>query len=332
MDKKVRKAVFLFTLGVFASSGPALAIDDADANASPWGERNAGHFLSLLEPNARTGVRPQVISQQGDLSVVTTGSVTTITGVMGVRSGTQVPDIDVFQFYAEPGSMVTIQVGPPAGATATRLGFSSILAVFSPKEDGYQNRRESMATPEGGDPVLEKVDLNIQGMWSVVLSPHEMTFGNGGVLDNTSKFNKQNGAYQLVITAVAPPVEVKHIVIAVKPGSGERAPINTNARGVIPVALLSGEGFNPQAVDVASLKFGATGEEINSLRSCSKDLVDLNSDGVSDLVCHFENQKTNFTAESTEGILKGKFTNANGQEQPIVGTGALKVRAPKLAN
>lgn len=94
------------------------------------------------------------------------------------------------------------------------------------------------------------------------------------------------------------------VAIDIKPGS-EVNPINTVGRGTIPVAILGTPDFDaPNVVDVASLRFGHSGDEL-SLAFCSPGAADVNADGRPDLVCHFQVQLTGFQEGDTEGILKG---------------------------
>jgi len=80
--------------------------------------------------------------------------------------------------------------------------------------------------------------------------------------------------------------------------------INPKSRGVIPVAILSQEGFDPADLVIESLKFGATGEE-DSLVSCQMLHKDLNGDGVNDLLCFFSMRKAGFDPSSESAILTG---------------------------
>ena len=74
------------------------------------------------------------------------------------------------------------------------------------------------------------------------------------------------------------------------------------------MALLSDRGFDPFAIDVASLRFGRTGKEASLVR-CSQHGHHVKAiatrDGKRDRVCHFDNRKTGFTRMDTIGILKG---------------------------
>src|SRR5688572_12833617 len=297
-------------LGAVALSGTALAIDEVEPNQGPLSTA-----LTVT----------QVLSAPGDLSIVTEGA--TVSGVIGVLSGTARPDVDVFTFFAEKDRMVTIHIEGPTGG---QVNFDGILTLFSPQEDGRRNRAESFASTSS-DPIIEKFKMDRTGSWSVALSPFAMTFTDGGALEAGSSFLRTNGAYKLVITPVAPAIVVKNIEIAVKPGSAGRAPINPKAQGNIPVALLSSDDFDALTVDVSSLTFGAKGDEA-SLRNCGKQGVDVNRDGKPDLLCHFDNQATGFKPGDAEGFLNGKMTDATGNSKPIIGRGVLKALPAKRGN
>lgn len=116
--------------------------------------------------------------------------------------------------------------------------------------------------------------------------------------------------------------DVRTVEIDVRPGS-ERNPVNLRSRGVLPVAVLSETDFDaPSEVVRGSLTFGATGEE-SSLRHCGSS-EDVDGDGLEDLVCHFALGATGFTAQSTEGVLRGR---AGGDT--LTGRDALDVLATK---
>jgi hypothetical protein len=114
--------------------------------------------------------------------------------------------------------------------------------------------------------------------------------------------------------------DVGQISIDIKPGSGDN-PINMKSNGKIPVAILSAEGFNAvAAVNQNTLTFGKTGDEA-SLSHCGKNGEDVNSDGIADLVCHFQTKLTGFAVGDTEGILKGQTWA--GDE--ILGTDSVRI-------
>ena len=110
---------------------------------------------------------------------------------------------------------------------------------------------------------------------------------------------------------------VTPVDISLKPGATEPVPINPKSHGKIPVAILSTASFDATAIDTTSLTFGRTGQE-KSLAFCNSG-EDVNGDGRTDVVCHFETQSTGFKSGDTLGILMGKTT----QGSPVIGQQAI---------
>jgi hypothetical protein len=110
-------------------------------------------------------------------------------------------------------------------------------------------------------------------------------------------------------TIVDPPFKpALQVSIDIKPGDVQNS-VNPASQGKIPVAVLSTAYFDaPFLVDRTSLTFGRTGSE-QSLAFCNAGGVDVNNDGLPDLLCHFSTEATGFTAGDTAGILKGRTTN-----------------------
>ena len=106
--------------------------------------------------------------------------------------------------------------------------------------------------------------------------------------------------------------------IDVKPGS-TTARINSESSGTIPVAILSSESFDATtSVAIPTLTFGRTGIE-KSLVSCK--IADVNGDGLSDLICHFDTHKSDLRPGDTTVILNGETVDNSG----ILGTAAVAV-------
>lgn len=104
-----------------------------------------------------------------------------------------------------------------------------------------------------------------------------------------------------------PPVPIAEVIIDIRPWS-KRNPINyKKGHGMIPVAILSAEGFDaPSQIDRDSLTFGATGDE-QSLAFCNHRSKDGKRNGLKDaLICHFYIAIAGFHCGDAEGILKGK--------------------------
>jgi hypothetical protein len=119
-------------------------------------------------------------------------------------------------------------------------------------------------------------------------------------------------------------VPVQQIKVEVKPGIRKfEAVVNPKAKGVVPVALLGADDFDPFKIDVASLRFGANGVE-ESLQRCNNNPQDFNGDGHLDRLCHFRNEAAQFDDDHDLGMLTGKM-NAEKGGTPFAGNAMLKV-------
>ena len=249
-----------------------------------------------------------------------------IKGVIGVMFGTAMPDQDLFSFYARKGEVLDVDIDDGI-KLGTGRSVQTILTVLGPAP-AFRVERQAMMSlepqPEEGsvnifDPYISQFKVPADGIYVVGVTGANQTLLDGGKVQGfISSFNG-NGSYTLIVSVTPAQVELQLINIQVKPGSGEFAPINLKSRGSIPVALISSDEFDALKVDRDSLTFGATGDE-TSLRKCGWEGENVGGDSKLDLVCHFENQKTDFGPDNLEGILKGTIDG-----KPFEGRGALKV-------
>lgn len=94
------------------------------------------------------------------------------------------------------------------------------------------------------------------------------------------------------------------LTIDIKPGS-DKNPINPNSNGVVPVAVIHTEEFDPTNENV-NYRFGA--HEVvkdggGARPSHDGHVTDLNNDGQSDLLLHFPMEDTGFNGDEEEGHL-----------------------------
>ena len=83
-------------------------------------------------------------------------------------------------------------------------------------------------------------------------------------------------------------------------------PINPRSNGVTPVAILTTPKFDAAELNVATLRFGAAGNE-RALEAHGKGHPeDVNGDGRMDLVLHFDTQASGFLSDTTQVCLTGK--------------------------
>lgn len=247
--------------------------------------------------------------------VVPNGSVT-VAAVLGNVTGPLVDDLDFYAFYAEEGDVVTLDIDGGEGG-ARNVDTTMVVFADSP---GYPKLRENDDALEidgsfSTDSRIDDFRVPATGYYIVGVSNWPRHFVDGGTVKDPEMVD--NGDYSLVISGVSNPI--LQINIDIKPGSGERAPVNPKSRGKIPVALLSSSEFNATIADKTSLTFGATGDE-RSLSHCG-DVKDVNGDGHLDLVCHFMNQAAGFKPGDLEGIVRGRA----GDGRAFEGRGLLKV-------
>ena len=131
-------------------------------------------------------------------------------------------------------------------------------------------------------------------------------------------FNRSSTFYRY--TAPVPGTVPLFLAIDIKPGKDPNS-IDPRRQDKISVAVLSTMDFYaPTEVDLASLTFGATGDE-ESLAFCNPSPEDVNDDGYDDVVCYFYTQETGFMWEDTEGILRGQTMEGD----PIEGRDTVRI-------
>ena len=283
----------------------------------------AGTIVDEVESNGWIQTSQSVSAQP--LTVGSDGSITVNASLSS--NG----DIDYFSFQGKAGDTVTVDIDEAwKGAVAGIGSVDSMIALFGPdpantfgnyfRHAQSNDMTSSQALDDGS---LAKRDSFIQytltadGTWTVGVSTSGKGFINGGALTVFSQTQFSTGPYKLIISGVTP--SMMQVNIDVKPGQTKDSRLNPKSRGVIPVAILSKEGFKPLEIDQSSLGFGSSGDE-QSLQGCHKQGKDLNGDGVPDLVCNFDNEKANFEVGETTGVVKGKAAG-----KMFEGRGDLKV-------
>jgi Bacterial pre-peptidase C-terminal domain len=308
-----------------------------------------------VEPENTMGVNDPMFDAQGNLKaqrLTFTGGRTEVEGIIGttklaVNGGQAIPDVDFYAFEAYKGNVLNIdidngmKVGQDPDPAKQVRSVDTILAIFGPlpsvtKADEGLNMPTS-SDPDGSDGSKDFRDAFIDnfvvpadGIYVVGVSSQPRFFKNegGGTTSTSVTGTHANGKYTLIITGVIPPVV--QVKIDVKPGSRGDSPVNPKAKGVIPVAILSQEAIgSSQKFDALTLKpysltFGKTGNE-KSYLGCHKHGMDVNADGLLDLVCTFDNQAANWDVDDVRGVLKGVTEDGTKFE----GRGPLKV-VPKV--
>jgi dipeptidyl aminopeptidase/acylaminoacyl peptidase len=123
-------------------------------------------------------------------------------------------------------------------------------------------------------------------------------------LSSISAYNPNTGLKQVLVD-----VQGYTTPIDIRPGKPANL-INPRSLGKVQVAILSTRTFDAtKAINQRTLTFGRTGAE-SSLASCNKTFVDVNGDGIADLVCRFDLRYASFQTGDKAGVLR--FTDVEG--------------------
>lgn len=292
----IRRTMLAMAIAALTASGSALAV---------------GTFESP---------QPLEVGEGGMLSVAGT-----------IEPGT---DVDFYSFFAKAGNEITIDIdGTHLGANPEH---DVIIYVWDPARNWTavndtfgldSGSQQAPAVPAEAfaftlDP-SEKFIAATDGVWTVAVASYPRLVNENGTISGMAG---STGPYTLNVMGVPLPATTQAIAIDIKPGNKEFSVLNPNAKGVIPVAILSNKDFVPFSVDVATLTFGRTGDEPSLVR-CLKEGRDLNGDGTPDRICHFDNEKAKFNKTSATAKVKGK---AGGKA--FEGLGSLKVVPRKYSD
>jgi hypothetical protein len=246
-----------------------------------------------------------------------TGSSVTVNAAIANPSASE-PDVDYYAFDGKEGDVITIDIDGTTG------GLNAQLFLFRPDgtlafenwdsdnlDDGSGPPPDCLDCLSSLDPLIQSVRLDSSGTWIVAVSADPAYLTDQGAWVITPALANSNGSYTMIISGLSVPAPTptpvptrQQVNIDIKPRQAGPATIRLNAKGSVPVMLLSDSNFDPFTVDPASLRFGKTGEEY-SYKLCAKEGWDLNRDGKPDRLCFFDAQRTDFTPTTTIGVLKG---------------------------
>ncbi|MFX0195754.1 MAG: hypothetical protein ACFFCW_06495 [Candidatus Hodarchaeota archaeon] len=106
------------------------------------------------------------------------------------------------------------------------------------------------------------------------------------------------------------------VAIDIKPGSFPNS-INPRSRGRVPVPILTTDSFDATTVETTTVLFGVSGAEATPAHSA---LEDVDGDGDTDMILHFNIQATGIQCVATSVSLTGNTVGG----QAIVGSDSIK--------
>jgi len=173
------------------------------------------------------------------------------------------------------------------------------------------------------------LDADINGFGQVALFDVKRAVSAGDTIDFIVGFGS-DGNYFNDSTALQLAIDLLP-TIDIKPGDAGNT-IHIGTLGSVGVAILSSASFNAPAMVVkGSLTFGRIGDEQSLvLRPDHSDqrllvpvcsTLDVNGDGLKDLVCQFNKQVAGFQLTDTSGVVRGK----TGTGVTIKGTDSVKI-------
>lgn len=320
----------------------------------------AATFLAMSTQVALAVDETELVGQMGvndsfntaqRLTVANDGTVV-VDGRIGVTStaAAPMPDVDFYAFEATVGDGVKLDIDRGMkGVGATERHVDTIIAIWKPGVQPntweFVGQINNVFTPDDGsrkedgglmdaripEDGVNALRLDRSGTHIVGVSSNPRFFRPDGTMTSTTVTGSgapfSNGSYKLNISGVTPPKMMHLVNIDVKPGNQEKAaPLNPKAKGAIRVALLSHAAAKGapefKALDVKheSVRFGRSGEE-KSLIRCNKEGLDVNGDGLLDLICFFDNEAIRWEGHETMGKIKGEA----GDGLRFEGDGDLKV-------
>lgn len=276
-----------------------------------------------VEPNDALGSAQQLV-------VGTDGQVV-IQAAVGVTdpAETAIPDVDYYSFEASAGDAVTLDIdGGMKTMGATGRHVDTKITLYKPDGEILVENDDSPTIDEGSASIGGERDARIDAPPVALPVDGRYTVAVSGV----GRF--PNGSYSLIISGITPPQRMQYVNIDIKPGDrNEVTRLNPKQKRDVPIALLSRKAtptspaFNPLDAKVDSITFGRGGEE-KSLVRCLKHHIDVNRDGMPDLVCLFDVPSANFEEDDVAGKLKGE-TKSGWRFEAV---GKLKVKAPEYKN
>ena len=195
--------------------------------------------------------------------------------------------------YFDEADVVSASVtfGDATWASGDLAGFSMVLSSSEAGSLTYDF--SAITSPTGNNIIILNFPLTIKGTTTV-----------------GEAFEYQ---YTESTQAVTPIESTVTVAIDIKPGSDPNC-FNINGHGVIPVAVLGSGDFDVSLIDLASVAFGGLNVRVRGNKGPLCSLEYSNEDVYLDLVCHFEDDATNWDVGGGEALLTGNLLDGTSFE------------------
>ena len=108
---------------------------------------------------------------------------------------------------------------------------------------------------------------------------------------------------------LTPVVQTLDVAIDIKPNSDKNC-FNINGHGVIPVAILGSMDLSVSQIDITSLSFGGLAVRVRGNKGALCSIEYSNEDEYLDLICHFEDNSSNWDAGDGEAMVTGSLIDS----------------------
>ena len=208
--------------------------------------------------------------------------------------------------YSEIGTELIV-TDVPASGVHTTWSTATLSQTIQPLDD-FQ---AEMDISWDGTPIKTGTQLAAVEKVQMVFDSFPYT-GSGG----PSFF----GTISVDSISVRPEPDILDIGIDIRPG-GEQNPVNLRSNGVLPVAILGEEEFYVYDIDLSSLVLdGATPKQKGNSGQIGV-FKDVNDDGLTDLLLHFELSELGIDPSATELTLDGLLNDGTA----LVGSDLIRI-------
>lgn len=229
---------------------------------------------------------------QGPLSFGLDTLPATVTAIFTLGEGTVVP--------GDPD-------GGPDGIRFTRADVHSASLSFGDAIWPTENLDEDF-TVFYSERVIDLEYRAISGISGSVTLPGPVILNFPLTITGTDKATKQEFEYKYAESNPILTEIVLTAIIDVKPGSASNC-LNINGHGNIPVAILGSETFDVSTIDLDSLLFGGLQVQVRGNKGPLCSVEFSNDDDYPDLVCHFEDDPSNWVSGSGTVTLYGTLVD-----------------------